>query len=48
MKEMEMGYDAHTGLLYIKGVTFTEERIEQIVNHLTTKDKLGDIPKKIS
>ena len=48
MNEMAMGYDAHTGLFYIKGVPFTEERLEQVLNHLTTKVKLGDLPKQFS
>ncbi len=48
MNEMAMGYDGHTGLFYIKGVPFTEERLEQVLNHLTTKVKLGDLPKQFS
>jgi len=48
MNEMAMGYDAHTGLFYIKGVPFTEERLEQVLKHLKTKIKLGDLPKQFS
>jgi hypothetical protein len=45
---MAMGYDGHTGLFYIKGVPFTEERLEQVLKHLRTKVKLGDLPKQFS
>ena len=48
MNEMAMGYDAHTGLFYIKGVPFTEERLEQVLKHLKTKIKLGDLPAQFS
>jgi hypothetical protein len=48
MNEMAMGYDGHTGLFYIKGVPFTEERLEQVLKHLRTKVKLGDLPKQFS
>ena len=48
MNEMSMGYDGHTGLFYIKGVPFTEERLEQVLKHLRTKVKLGDLPKQFS
>lgn len=44
MNEMAMGYDGHTGLFYIKGVPFTEERLEQVLKHLRTKVKLGNLP----
>ena len=48
MNEMAMGYDGHTGLFYIKGVPFTEERLEQVLKHLRTKVKLGDLPNQFS
>lgn len=48
VNEMAMGYDAHTGLFYMKGVPFTEERLEQVLKHLRTKVKLGDLPKQFS
>ena len=48
VNEMSMGYDGHTGLFYMKGVPFTEERLEQVLKHLKTKIKLGDLPKQFS
>ena len=48
VNEMAMGYDANTGLFYIKGVPFTEERLEQVLKHLRTKVKIGDLPKQFS
>lgn len=48
VNEMSMGYDGNTGLFYIKGVPFTEERLEQVLKHLRTKVKLGNLPKQFS
>ena len=41
LNEMAMGYDAHTGLFYMQGVPFTQERLEQSLKYLRTKLKLG-------
>lgn len=46
VNEMAMGYDAHTGLFYMKGVPFTQERLEQSLKFLRTKVKLGKLPKQ--
>ena len=48
VNEMAMGYDAHTGLFYIKGVPFTKDRLEQSLKYLKTKLKLGKLPKQFS
>jgi len=48
VNEMAMGYDAHTGLFYMKGVPFTQERLEQALKFLRTKLKLGKLPKQFS
>ena len=48
VNEMAMGYDAHTGLFYMKGVPFTQERLEQSLKFLRTKLKLGKLPKQFS
>ncbi len=48
VNEMAMGYDAHTGLFYMKGVPFTKERLEQSLKYLKTKLKLGKLPKQFS
>ena len=44
VNEMAMGYDSMTGLFYIEGVPFTQERLEQSLKFLRTKVKLGDVP----
>ena len=46
VNEMAMGYDSMTGLFYIEGVPFTQERLEQSLKFLRTKVKLGDVPKQ--
>ena len=46
LNEMAMGYDAHTGLFYMQGVPFTQERLEQSLKYLRTKLKLGKLPKQ--
>jgi len=48
VNEMSMGYDGHTGLFYMKGVPFTQERLEQTLKYLRTKLKLGKLPKQFS
>ena len=46
VNEMAMGYDSMTGLFYIEGVPFTQERLEQALKFLRTKVKLGKLPKQ--
>ena len=46
LNEMAMGYDSMTGLFYIEGVPFTQERLEQSLKFLRTKVKLGKLPKQ--
>ena len=48
VNEMAMGYDSMTGLFYIEGVPFTQERLEQSLKFLRTKVKLGKLPKQFS
>lgn len=48
VNEMAMGYDGHTGLFYMKGVPFTQERLEQALKFLKNKVKLGKLPKQFS
>ena len=48
VNEMAMGYDAHTGLFYMQGVPFTQERLEQALKYLRTKLKLGKLPKQFN
>ena len=46
VNEMAMGYDSMTGLFYIEGVPFTQERLQQALKFLRTKIMLGDVPKQ--
>ena len=48
VNEMAMGYDGRTGLFYMQGVPFTQERLEQALKYLKTKLKLGKLPKQFS
>jgi len=48
VNEMAMGYDAHTGLFYMQGVPFTQERLEQALKYLRTKLKIGKHPKQFN
>tara|TARA_B100001057_G_scaffold337901_1_gene338679 strand:- start:2500 stop:3996 length:1497 start_codon:yes stop_codon:yes gene_type:complete len=48
VNEMAMGYDSMTGLFYMQGVPFTQERLEQSLKFLRTKLKLGKLPKQFT